>query len=89
MINFLSIANYHAPCGTTMPSILTADEMSRYLQQIKLENIGISGQEKLKRAKVLCIGAGGLGSPLLLYLTAAGVGTIGILDDDIIELSNF
>jgi adenylyltransferase/sulfurtransferase len=53
-----------------------------------LEEVGFAGQLKLKNARVLCIGAGGLGSPLLLYLTAAGVGTIGIVDDDKVELSN-
>ena len=64
------------------------DEIHRYSQQIKLENIGLEGQAKLKNAKILCVGAGGLGSSLLLYLTAAGVGTIAIVDDDCIELSN-
>lgn len=67
---------------------ITPDEIERYAQQIKLENIGLSGQTKLKRAKVLCIGAGGLGSSLLLYLAAAGIGKIGIVDHDIVELSN-
>lgn len=68
--------------------MLTLDEMNRYTQQLKLQNIGLEGQIKLKKARVLCIGAGGLGSIVLLYLTAAGVGTIGIVDDDVLELSN-
>lgn len=64
------------------------DELARYSRHIILPEFGIEGQVKLKNAKVLIIGAGGLGSPLLLYLTAAGVGTIGIVDFDNIELSN-
>ncbi|KTC78361.1 molybdopterin-synthase adenylyltransferase MoeB [Legionella brunensis] len=67
---------------------LSADELVRYSQQIKLPDIGLSGQEKLRNARVLCIGLGGLGSPLLLYLAAAGVGRLGIVDDDLVELSN-
>jgi len=67
---------------------LSAEEFQRYQQQLKLYNVGVEGQLKLKNTKILCIGAGGLGSSLLLYLTAAGVGAIGVVDDDIIELSN-
>lgn len=62
--------------------------MNRYQQQINLAEVGIAGQEKLSNAKVACIGAGGLGTPLLLYLAASGVGTLGIVDEDKIELSN-
>jgi len=64
------------------------EELQRYQRQISLDEVGIAGQQKLKSAKVLCIGAGGLGSPALLYLTGAGIGTLGILDDDQVELSN-
>ena len=64
------------------------DEKIRYSRNILLPQIGKGGQEKLSEAKFLVIGAGGLGSPLLLYLAATGIGTIGIIDDDKIELSN-
>lgn len=67
---------------------LTNSELLRYTRQITLPQVGINGQEKLKNASVLCIGAGGIGSPVLLYLAAAGIGKIGIVDDDVIELSN-
>ncbi len=67
---------------------LTEDELLRYRRQISLPQVGVNGQEQLKNASVLCIGAGGIGSPALLYLTAAGIGTIGIVDDDVVELSN-
>jgi len=67
---------------------LTAEELTRYSQQLKLDQIGLAGQLKLKKARVLCVGAGGLGSALLFYLAAAGVGTLGIVDDDILERSN-
>ena len=66
----------------------TEDEIQRYARHITLPQVGGIGQRKLINAKVLVIGAGGLGSPLLLYLAAAGVGTIGIIDDDKVELSN-
>ncbi len=63
-------------------------ELTRYSRQFALPDVGLAGQEKLKSAKVLCIGAGGLGSPVLLYLAAAGIGTLGIVDEDTVELSN-
>jgi adenylyltransferase/sulfurtransferase len=66
----------------------TDAELERYSRHILLAEVGGIGQAKLKAAKVLVIGAGGLGSPLLLYLAAAGVGTIGIVDDDEVDLSN-
>lgn len=67
---------------------LNDDELERYARHIVLAELGGPGQEKLKQAKVLVVGAGGLGSPALLYLAAAGVGTIGIVDNDRVSLSN-
>ncbi len=64
------------------------EEVSRYMKQMLLDDIGLAGQKKLKSAKVLVIGAGGLGCPVLLYLTSAGIGTIGIVDYDRVEVSN-
>jgi adenylyltransferase/sulfurtransferase len=64
------------------------DEIERYARHIVLSDVGGPGQQKLKRARVLVIGAGGLGAPLIQYLAAAGVGTIGIVDDDDVSLSN-
>ena len=67
---------------------LSKDEFIRYSRHLTLEEIGVVGQERLRNASVLAVGAGGLGSPLLLYLAAAGVGTIGIIDFDIVDTSN-
>ncbi|KQZ94369.1 thiamine biosynthesis protein ThiF [Mesorhizobium sp. Root157] len=67
---------------------LTEDELKRYARHIVLPEIGGAGQRKLKQARVLVIGAGGLGAPALEYLAAAGVGTLGIIDDDTVSLSN-
>ena len=67
---------------------LTDDELERYARHIVLREVGGVGQARLKAARALVIGAGGLGSPLVLYLAAAGIGTIGIVDDDVVSLSN-
>ena len=67
---------------------LTAEEIERYKRHLILREVGGSGQQKLKAARVLLVGAGGLGSPLAVYLAAAGVGTIGLVDDDVVSLSN-
>ena len=71
-----------------MHADFTDDEITRYSRHILLPEVGGTGQAKLREARVLVIGAGGLGSPLLLYLAAAGVGTIGLVDDDTVDLSN-
>jgi adenylyltransferase/sulfurtransferase len=68
--------------------MLDKDELERYARHIVLREVGGPGQAKLKAARVLVIGAGGLGAPVLLYLAAAGVGTLGIVDDDTVSLSN-
>ena len=68
--------------------MLTAEELERYARHIVLREIGGPGQKSSRQARVLVIGAGGLGAPVLLYLAAAGVGTIGIVDDDTVSLSN-
>lgn len=67
---------------------LTDQQIERYARHIVLPEIGEEGQEKLLNSKVLVVGAGGLGSPLLLYLAAAGIGTIGVIDDDVVDFSN-
>jgi len=80
----------------TMPTItetaplpeLTTDDLSRYSRHLILPEVGMEGQQKLKAARVLCVGTGGLGSPLALYLTAAGIGTLGLVDFDVVDSSN-
>ena len=67
---------------------LNLDELARYARHISLPEIGITGQKKLKKSSIACIGTGGLGSPLLIYLAAAGIGRIGIVDFDVVEYSN-
>ena len=67
---------------------LTKDEVERYSRHLIIPDVGMAGQKRLKNAKVLVVGAGGLGSPALLYLAAAGVGTLGIVDFDVVDESN-
>ena len=71
----------------TLPE-LTNDEVARYSRHLILPEVGMEGQQRLKAAKVLCIGAGGLGAPLAFYLAAAGVGTLGMVDFDVVDSSN-
>lgn len=74
--------------GIGVETMLTREQHERYSRQILLEEIGCAGQERLLNGRVLIIGAGGLGSPAALYLAAAGVGTIGLADGDLVEISN-
>lgn len=67
---------------------LTTEEIARYQRHLGLPDVGVDGQRRLKNARVLLVGAGGLGSPAIQYLAAAGVGTIGVIDDDVVNLSN-
>src|SRR5919107_3858852 len=67
---------------------LSPDEVERYARHLVLRDVGGPGQAKLKAARVLVVGAGGLGAPLIQYLAAAGLGTIGVVDDDTVSLSN-
>src|SRR5437879_2491784 len=67
---------------------LTNDEVKRYSRHLIMPEVGVDGQRKLKASKVLCIGAGGLGSPVAMYLAAAGVGTLGLVDFDVVDFSN-
>jgi len=67
---------------------LTPEELSRYSRHVILPEVGVEGQQKLKAARVLCVGTGGLGSPLAFYLAAAGIGTLGLVDFDVVDASN-
>jgi len=67
---------------------LNEEQFERYARHLILDEVGEEGQDKLLSAKVLCVGAGGLGSPVAVYLAAAGIGTIGLIDDDVVDLSN-
>src|SRR3954468_3775169 len=69
-------------------TMLSATELERYARHIVLREVGGPGQTALKEASALVIGAGGLGAPVLMYLAAAGIGTLGVVDDDIVSLSN-
>ncbi|OLC47539.1 MAG: molybdenum cofactor biosynthesis protein MoeB [Acidobacteria bacterium 13_1_40CM_65_14] len=82
-----SVTDVVSGVSRTLPE-LTNDEIKRYSRHLIMPEVGVEGQRKLKAAKVLCIGAGGLGSPVAMYLTAAGVGTLGIVDFDVVDFSN-
>jgi adenylyltransferase/sulfurtransferase len=77
-----------SPSGDSPATELNNDEVRRYSRHLIMPEVGVEGQRKLKKAKVLCIGAGGLGSPASLYLAAAGVGTLGLVDFDAVDFSN-
>ena len=68
--------------------MLSSEELKRYDRHIRLDQVGVEGQDELKGAKVLVVGAGGLGCPVLQYLTAAGIGNIGVVDGDTVSVSN-
>jgi molybdopterin/thiamine biosynthesis adenylyltransferase/rhodanese-related sulfurtransferase len=70
------------------PAVLRADQETRYSRHVLLPEVGVAGQRRLLDAKVVCLGAGGLGSPASMYLAAAGIGTLGIVDDDVVDASN-
>src|SRR5437762_14364474 len=74
--------------STLVSNALSKDEILRYSRHLIMPEVGMEGQQKLKAASVLCIGTGGLGSPLALYLAAAGVGTIGLVDFDVVDFTN-
>jgi adenylyltransferase/sulfurtransferase len=82
-----SVAGGALSMTETLPE-LSGDEIKRYSRHLIMPEVGVEGQRKLKAAKVLCIGAGGLGSPAAMYLAAAGIGTIGIVDFDVVDFSN-
>src|SRR5256885_5863394 len=77
-----------ATITTSAPPQLSKEEILRYSRHLIMPEVGVDGQLKLKQARVLCIGAGGLGSPLAMYLAAAGVGTLGIVDFDVVDFTN-
>jgi sulfur-carrier protein adenylyltransferase/sulfurtransferase len=84
----ISTEDFMATTTTEIPVTLSKDEILRYSRHLIMPEVGMEGQQKLKAARVLCIGAGGLGSPLALYLAAAGVGTLGLVDFDVVDYTN-
>src|ERR687883_200262 len=82
------MASMSLPALVEPAADLSVDEVRRYSRHLIIPEIGVTGQKRLKNAKVLCVGAGGLGSPALMYLAAAGVGTLGIVEFDTVDESN-
>jgi len=83
-----SVAGGSVAVNSPLATTLSNDEVLRYSRHLIMPEVGMTGQQKLKAARVLCIGAGGLGSPLALYLAAAGVGTLGLVDFDVVDFTN-
>src|ERR671933_301389 len=84
-VDLASSTNAERPAG---PAELSPEEVLRYSRHLLLPQVGMAGQRKLRAAKVLLVGAGGLGSPLALYLAAAGVGHLGLVDFDAVDVTN-
>ena len=82
-----SVDHAAKPVSADLPT-LDADERQRYARHLTLQSVGVEGQQRLKAARVLIVGAGGLGSPTALYLAAAGVGTLGLVDNDVVDVTN-
>lgn len=82
------VSDHSLPPLVAPSDLLSPQEYERYSRHIVIPNVGVEGQLRLKNARVLCVGAGGLGSPVLMYLAAAGVGTIGIVEFDVVDASN-
>src|ERR1700687_2691800 len=76
------------PVDVKSETTLINDEILRYSRHLIMPEVGMEGQQKLKAARVLCVGAGGLGSPLAMYLAAAGVGMLGLVDFDVVDYTN-
>jgi adenylyltransferase/sulfurtransferase len=79
---------FQSPAGSVGPAKLSKEEILRYSRHLIMPEVGMEGQLKLKQARVLCIGTGGLGAPLGLYLAAAGIGTLGLVDFDVVDFTN-
>ena len=84
----MSAASVKLPPLVEPAAELTVDEVRRYSRHLIIPDVAMDGQKRLKNARVLCVGAGGLGSPALMYLAAAGVGTLGIVEFDTVDESN-
>ena len=83
----MSVPSFDLVGGRASAASLSPAEIQRFARHLIMPEVAMGGQKRLKASKVLCIGTGGLGSPLSLYLTAAGVGTIGLVDFDVVDIS--